>query len=72
MAQCLYADEKLLFLDRSGQLTIAKVSPIGLQVLDTAQVTDSVSWTLPTLVKKKIYVRDKKHILALQLARNTQ
>lgn len=69
MAQCLYADGKLLFLDEGGRLTIAKVSPEDLTILDTAQVTESVSWTLPTLVSTKLYVRDRKHILALDLSK---
>ena len=66
-AQCLYADGKLLFLDETGQLAMAKVSPQGVQVLAKAQVTESVSWTLPTLVGGKLYLRDRKHILALDL-----
>ena len=68
MAQCLYADGKLVFLDREGRLTIARVSPRDLEVLATAQVTEAVSWTVPTLVDTKLYVRDRKHILALDLA----
>ena len=72
MAQSLFADNKLIFLDRSGQLSIARISPTSLQVLDTAEVTESVSWTLPTLVSTKLYVRDKKDILALELANSTE
>jgi outer membrane protein assembly factor BamB len=66
-AQCLYADGKLLFLDESGQLAMARVLPGGAEILGTARVTESVSWTLPTLVGTKLYVRDRKHILALDL-----
>ncbi len=69
MAQCLYADGKLLFLDQDGHLTIARVSPADLEVLDTAQVTEHVSWTLPTLVSTRLYLRDRKHILALDLSK---
>ena len=69
-AQCLYADGKLIFLDENGQLAIAKVSPKGLQILAKASVTQSVSWTLPTLVSTSLYLRDRKHILALDLAGN--
>lgn len=72
MAQSLYADNKLIFLDQSGQLSIARISPTSLEVLDTAEVTESVSWTLPTLVSTKLYVRDKKHILALELANSIE
>ena len=68
MAQCLWADEKLIFLDRSGQLVMAKVFPAGPEILGAAQVTESVSWTLPTLVSKTLYVRDRKHILALDMS----
>jgi outer membrane protein assembly factor BamB len=66
-AQALYADGKLLFLDESGRLVIAKVSPKELDVLDSAQVTESVSWTVPTLVGTTLYLRDTKSILALDV-----
>lgn len=68
-AQCLYADEKLLFLDEPGKLTLAKVSPEKLQVLASAPITEAVSWTVPTLVGTKLYARDRKNILALELGR---
>jgi outer membrane protein assembly factor BamB len=68
MAQCLYADGKLLFLVKSGKLSIAKVSPTEVDVLDTAKITSSVSWTPPTLVSTKLFVRDRKHIVALDLS----
>ena len=68
-AQSLYADGKLLFLDEDGKLTLARVSPESLDVLASAQVTESVSWTLPTLVSTKLYLRDNKHILAVDLAK---
>lgn len=70
-AQSLYADGKLLFLDEAGKLTLAKVSPEKLQVLDSAQITEAVSWTLPTLVGTKLYVRDRKNILALELGKTS-
>lgn len=67
-AQSLYADGKLLSLDEGGQLTLARVSPSGLEVLARAQVTQSISWTLPTLVGTTLYLRDTENILALDLA----
>ena len=62
-------DGKLLFLDEEGKLTIARVSPEGLDVLASAQMTESISWTLPTLVSTKLYLRDNNHILAVDLAK---
>ena len=67
MAQSLFADGKLIFLDQQGKLTIARVSPDDLEVLGSHSITESVSWTLPTLVDGKLYVRDRKQILALDL-----
>jgi len=69
MAQCLYADGKLIFLDQDGQLSIARVSPENLEVLGTAKITERVSWTVPTLISRTLYVRDRKHILALDLSK---
>ena len=68
-AQSLYVDGKLLFLDEGGKLAIARVSPDGLDVLASAQITESISWTLPTLVSTTLYLRDNKHILAVDLAK---
>ncbi len=67
MAQSLFADGKLIFLNQDGKLTMARVSPDDLEVLGSHSITESVSWTLPTLVDGKLYVRDRKHILALDL-----
>ena len=64
---CLYADNKLIFLDENGLLAMAKVSPDGFEVLSKTQLTEKISWTVPTLVGKTLYVRDAKNILALDL-----
>lgn len=66
-AQALYADGKLLFLDENGVLAIAKVSPEGVEILARSQVTERVSWTLPTLVGTTLYIRDRHHIMALDV-----
>ena len=66
--QALYADGKLIFLDENGELVLAKVSPEEFKVLASAQVTEAVSWSLPTLVSNKLYLRDRKHIWALDLS----
>jgi len=36
-------------------------------VLSKVPLLDKVSWTVPTVVGKKMYVRDKKNIMALDL-----
>ncbi len=52
-----------------NHIWVARVSPTGIEMLDTAQVAKSISWTLPTLVGTTLYLRDKKQILALDLSK---
>ena len=70
MAQCLYADGKLIFLTEGGNLHLARISPERFELLAGASVTDAVSWTLPTLIETTLYIRDKQHIMALNLGRD--
>lgn len=66
-ANCLYADGKLVILDENGELSLAAPSKEGLKILSKATVLESVAWTVPTLVGKTLYLRDKKNIVALDL-----
>jgi outer membrane protein assembly factor BamB len=63
----LYADGKLIILDEDGNLAIATVTPEGLKVHSKAQVLNHLAWTAPTLVGTKLYLRDRKTIMALDL-----
>lgn len=66
-ANLLLADGKLIILDEGGQLAIASPTDKTLKVLSKCQVTERVSWTVPTLAGKTLYVRDNKKIMALDL-----
>ena len=70
MAQCLYKNDTLIFLDREGKLSVAKVSPEKITVRSTMQITEDPSWTLPTLVSSNLYLRDRKKIVALSLSKD--
>ena len=72
MAQCLYADNKAIFLDQKGFLSMAKVSPEKFEILGNVKMTEQVSWTLPTLTGTKLYLRDRKTILALELEKSDE
>lgn len=63
----VYADGKLVLLDEDGALGLVRVSPKGMEVLARAQVFDSRSWTVPTLVGTKLYLRNREEIVALDL-----
>jgi outer membrane protein assembly factor BamB len=61
------ADGKLVLLDEDGGLALATVSPLRLTVLAKAQVFHGRSWTVPTLVGTRLYLRDRATIKALEL-----
>jgi len=69
MAQSLFADDKLIFLDQEGRLGLARVSAERFELLGSHQLTDSPSRTLPTLVDGRLYVRDREQILAVDMTR---
>ncbi len=66
-AQLLAADGKLILLDEDGTLAIVEVTPKELRTLAKAPLLESVSWTPPTLVGTKLYLRDRRRIMALEL-----
>ncbi len=66
-ATFLHADGRFIILDEDGQLALATASPEGLKVHSKTNILERVTWTVPTLVGKSLYVRDKKNIVALDL-----
>lgn len=64
----VYADGKVILLDEDGHLALATFSPQGLQVHSKMELLTSKSWTVPTLVGNRLYVRDRKVIMALDLS----
>lgn len=69
LAKGVMADGKFYFTDENGQFAIAKFSPKGVEIMDSFQLLSRVAWTPPTLVGTKLYLRDKKIILAVELAK---
>ncbi len=66
-ATCVLADGKLIILDEDGQLALTTVTPEGLKVYSKCTIAETYAWAAPTLVGKTLYVRDRKHIMALDL-----
>jgi outer membrane protein assembly factor BamB len=66
-ATIVQVDGKIIILDEDGQLAIATATPDGLEVHSKVKLLDDVAWTVPTVVGKTMYVRDKKKIMALDL-----
>ena len=66
-ATCVKVDGRLIILDEDGQLALATATPDGLTVHSKVKLLDRVAWTVPTIVGKTMYVRNKKTIMALDL-----
>ena len=67
-SQLLYADGKLIILDEDGWLYIATPTSDGITIHAKARLLDRVAWTAPSLVGKRLFIRDKKKIMALDLS----
>jgi hypothetical protein len=70
-ATLLQAGNRTIVLDEDGRLAIATLSPKAMTVLQQAQITSKLSWTAPTLIGRRLYVRDRKVLVALELTEST-
>jgi outer membrane protein assembly factor BamB len=61
------ADGKVILLDEGGDLARVTLSPEGMQVRWRVQLLQGNAWTAPTLVGTKLYVRDRRTMMALDL-----
>jgi len=66
-ASFLYADGKFLILDEDGKLGLAIPGAAGFNLLAESDVLRGRSWTVPTLVGTRLYLRDRYRIVALEL-----
>lgn len=66
-ANCIFADGMFIVLDEDGNLALITATPEEFTVHAKVPLLEKVSWTVPTLVGKTLYVRDKTKIMALDL-----
>jgi hypothetical protein len=66
-ASALFADGRFIILDEDGHLILATATPEGLTVTSRVELLKNQSWTVPSLSGTRLYVRDRKNILALEL-----
>ena len=66
-ASFIYADGRFIILDEDGQLILATPTAEGLTVQSKVNLLSNQSWTVPSLSGTRLYVRDRKNILALEL-----
>lgn len=66
-ATFVWADQKLITLDQDGSLMIAHPSPSGFKVAARSPLLSSIAWTPPVLVGTRLYIRDRKNVMAVDL-----
>ncbi len=67
-ANCIWTGERLIILDEDGNLALAKPTPDKLKVRSKCAVCTRNSWTSPTLIRDRLYLRDRRNIMALDLS----
>jgi outer membrane protein assembly factor BamB len=66
-ASFVFADDRFIILDEDGQLLLATATREGLTVTPKTELLANPSWTVPSLSGTRLYLRDRKNILALEL-----
>ena len=67
-AQIVFADDKFLIVDEDGTLALVRPGEKDAKILSQVELLESRAWTAPTLVRTHLYLRDRKSIMALDLA----
>jgi outer membrane protein assembly factor BamB len=67
-ATFVWADGKLITLAQDGTLMIAYPSPQGFKIATKAQLLTQLSWTPPVLVGTRLYLRDRRTMMAVDLS----
>ena len=66
-ATFVWADRKLITLNGDGDLMIVHPAPEGFKVAARASLLTSLAWTPPVLVGSRLYVRDRRNMMAVDL-----
>ncbi|HKN81981.1 MAG TPA: PQQ-binding-like beta-propeller repeat protein [Pyrinomonadaceae bacterium] len=66
-ASFLFADSRFIILDEDGDLLLATPTPEGLTIISKVALLSGNSWTVPSLAGTRLYLRDRKSIMALEL-----
>ena len=67
-ASFLHAEGRFIMLDEDGTLVLATPSAEGLTIHSEVDLMQNVARTVPTLIGKTLYVRDRKTMMALDLS----
>ena len=66
-ATFVWADQKLITLGGDGNLMIVHPTQEGFKVAAKAELLTSLAWTPPVLVGSRLYMRDRRNMMAVEL-----
>ena len=66
-AHLIRSNDTFVIADEDGDIALATMTEEGLQVSARHQLLTANAWTPPTLVGDRLYLRDRKHIVAVDL-----
>ena len=66
-ASFVWADQKLITLAQDGSLMIAYPSVKGFKIAAKSQLLTELAWTPPALVGTRLYLRDRRDMMAVDL-----
>ncbi len=66
-ASFVWADGKLITLDQEGTLMLAEPSPAEFKILAKAPLLTGTAWTPPSLAGTRLYLRDRRSLMAVEL-----
>lgn len=66
-AGILQVGDKLVMLEETGDLLLATIKGDGVDIHARARLCEDPAWTIPTLVGRKLFLRDNKTIQAVEL-----
>ncbi len=64
----LRAGDKLILLDETGLLALATANREGIKIISQVKLLEEKAWTAPTLDGTRLFLRDNKTIMALDLS----
>ena len=67
-ASFVWADQKLITLAQDGSLMIAYPSVKGFKIAAKSQLLTELAWTPPALVGTRLYLRDRRDMMAVDLS----
>jgi len=67
LASFVASGNRIIILEQSGRLSLATVTPTGLQIHSQFKVAEPECYTTPTLIDTTLYLRNRKEIMALDM-----